>query len=63
MGCKVYETFLSQYPEPSPAYEKVFSVIESLDTSVPLDKANRMLKDSLVDGFPQHFKYDNAGDI
>lgn len=63
MGCKVYETYLSQYPEPSPAYEKVFSAIESLDSSVPLDKANRIIKDALVDGFPQHFKYDNDGSI
>jgi hypothetical protein len=63
MGCKVYETYLGQYPQPSPAYEKVFRTIEQMDESMPVDKAERILKDSLVDAFPQDFTYGNNGEL
>ena len=63
MGCKVFETFGDSYSEPSARFQGLFDSLESITTKVEPAKAEKTIKYSLLDNFPDVFTVDSQGNI
>ena len=63
MGCKVFETFGDSYSEPSARFQGLFDSLESVTSKLEPAKAEKTIKYSLLDNFPDVFTVDSQGNI
>ena len=61
--CQTYEFFRGDTAQESPELQSFFNAIESLDPEMPLEKAIKNLKYSLVDAFPADAQLTPYGDV
>ena len=63
MACKVFETFDDSYSEPSARFQGLFDSLESVTSKTEPAKAEKTIKYSLLDNFPDVFTVDSQGNI
>jgi hypothetical protein len=63
MACKVFETFDNNYSEPSARFQGLFDSLESVTSNMESAKAEKTIKYSLLDNFPDVFTVDSQGNI
>ena len=63
MACKVFETFDDNYSEPSARFQGLFDSLESVTSKTEPAKAEKTIKYSLLDNFPDVFTVDSQGNI
>jgi len=61
MSCTLYETFEQGYPSKSIRFKMVFDAIENLEEFSTPEKAQKFLRDTLVDAFPGKFLISQDG--
>lgn len=61
MSCSLYETFEQGYPNKSPRFKMIFDAVENLDTFSTTEKAQKFLRDTLIDAFPGKFLISQEG--
>jgi hypothetical protein len=63
MNCSLYETFEQGYPNKSVRFKMIFDAVENLTELPTEEKAEKFLRDVLIDAFPGKFTINQAGNL